>query len=94
MNRRKFSLALVSSVVFVSGCDNDQKPSRTATALNNGEVQRALQTLSSAIGTLENATAQFENEDWKDVVPEVQGAASDVQSAFSGLRQALGVSDF
>ena len=93
MNRRTFSLALLSSAVIASGCDNDQKPSRTATALNNGEVQRALRTLSSAIGTLENATVQFENEDWKDVVPEVQGAAADVQSAFNSLRQALGVSD-
>src|SRR5260370_14179695 len=91
MNRRNFSLAVLSSAVLSSGCESDQKPSRTATALNIGEVQRALQNLSNAIGTLENETARFEDEDWKAVVPEIQGAAANVQSAFNNLRQSLGV---
>lgn len=93
MNRRNFTLALLSSAVVVAGCDTDQKPSHTATALNNGEVQRALQNLGAAIGTLQNEAAQFDDEDWKDVVPEVQGAAENVHGAFNALRQALGVSD-
>jgi outer membrane murein-binding lipoprotein Lpp len=90
MNRRNFTLAALSSAVVLAGCDTDQKPSRTATVLNNGEVQRALQNLSSAIASLQGETERFESEDWKDVVPEVQGAAENVQSAFLALRQSLG----
>ncbi len=93
MNRRNFSLALLSSAVVIAGCDDNQKPSHTATVLNNSAVQTALQNLSAAIGTLQNEAAQFDDEDWKDVVPEVQGAAENVHSAFNALRQALGVSD-
>jgi len=92
MDRRAFSIAAISSVALMVGCDTEQKPSATATLLNNSEVQTAMQRLASAISGLQGAVSGFDDEDWKEVVPEVQSASEDVGSAFQGLRSALHVS--
>jgi hypothetical protein len=92
MNRRSFAVAGLASVACLLGCDNDQKPSATATLLASGEVQDALKALRSAIDDLDSAIGGFDGDDWKEVVPEVRSAADDVQSAFSKVQSALGVS--
>lgn len=88
-----FALAVASSVACLTACDNDQKPSTTATLLNSGDVQDALKGLSSAIDSLESEVGNFETEDWKEVVPEVNNAATEVRDAFDRLRRALGVTE-
>jgi outer membrane murein-binding lipoprotein Lpp len=90
MNRREFAIAAISSAGLLAGCDTDQKPASTATLLNNSEVQQALQSLSAAIDGLETEVGNFQSEDWRDVVPEVDSASANVRDAFNGLRKALG----
>ncbi len=90
MNRRQFALMLPASALL-AGCDTDQKPNNTATLLNNSGVQDALKALSDAVGGLEGDVGRFEDEDWKEVVPDVELASSSVRGAFDKLRQALGV---
>lgn len=73
------------------GCDSDQKPAHTATLLDNHQVQAALQELNSSIDELQAAIGRFNDENWRDVVPDVESASSSVSSAFSSLQTALGV---
>jgi hypothetical protein len=92
MNRRLFALTLPAAALFV-GCDTDQKPSHTATLLSNGEVQDAMKAVDSAIGDLEGDVGRFDDENWREIVPDVQTAATDVRDAFARLRTALGVAE-
>ena len=93
MNRRRFALLLPAAAVL-AGCDTDHKPDHAATLVNNSGIQNALQILSQAIATLEGDVGLFEDEDWKDVVPDVQAASSEVRDAYEKLRRALGVQDY
>lgn len=93
MNRRKFSIAAISSLALIAGCDSEQKPSPTATLINNSEVQEAMKRLSSAIQELQAQVGDFETQDWKTVVPEVDNAAQEVDSAFFSLKKSLGVQE-
>jgi outer membrane murein-binding lipoprotein Lpp len=94
MNRRDFAVAaMTSSVLAVAGCDNDQKPARTSTLLNNSGVQEAMKAVEDAIGGLESNVDNFDDENWREVVPEVKTSATDVRDAFDRLRQELGVAD-
>jgi hypothetical protein len=93
MNRRDFARTALSSTALLFGCDNEQKPSHTATLLNNSGVQEALKSVEDAISGLESNVDGFDNENWRDVVPEVKSAADDVRSAFEHLRQQLGASE-
>lgn len=92
MNRRRFAFLLALCPALI-GCDTDQKPSATATLLNNSNVQNALKLLDSAIDGLENSVADFDSENWREVVPDVENAATDVRDTFDQLRQALGVAN-
>jgi len=90
MNRRKFAASLALSIPLI-GCDTEQKPSHTATLLNNSDVQEAIKSLAAAIDSLEGDTGRFDSENWREVVPDVETAATDVRDAFDRLRQALQV---
>lgn len=89
MNRRKFALLLPAAAMM--GCDTEQKPSHGATLLNNSAVQAALKALDDAIDGLEGDVGRFEGENWREVVPDVDAAATDVRDAFNALRRELGV---
>ena len=91
MNRRQFALALSATATGLIGCDTEQKPSSTATLLNNEDVQNAMKALSSAISDLESEVTGFDGGNWREVVPNVQTGASNVSYAFQKLRDALGV---
>ncbi len=78
MDRRAFAIAALSSATLVLGCDTEQKPAPAATLLNNGEVQDAMKRLASAISGLEGAVSSFDDENWREVVPEVQSASENV----------------
>jgi hypothetical protein len=82
----------LGAAILLTGCDTEQKPSGTATLLNNSGVQEAMKRLADAIGGLGSRIGQFDSGDsWREVVPEVRSAASDVESAFSALRSQLGI---
>jgi hypothetical protein len=92
MNRRQFSIAALSATTLLIGCDTDQKPSHTATLLNNSEVQEALKSLADAIDNLAGDVSNFDTGNWKEVVPEVTSGTEEVSAAFERLRRALQVS--
>lgn len=70
-----------------------KKPSHTATLLNNGAVQGAIKALSAAIDDLESEVGNFQTDNWKEVVPQVDSAATSVREAFDALRKELGTPD-
>ena len=65
--------------VLPSACSQESKPKATATILNNENVHRAMLALLGAVGNLEGAIDGFSNTNWREVVPEVESAASDVR---------------
>jgi HAMP domain-containing protein len=91
MNRRQFAISALSASLVLIGCDTDQKPSHTATLLNNGEVQEALKSLADAIDNLSGDVSNFDTENWREVVPEVKSGTEEVSGAFERLRRALQV---
>jgi GAF domain-containing protein len=91
MNRRQFARVTLSATTLLIGCDTEQKPSHTATLLNNSEVQEALKSLASAIDNLVGDVGDFDSKNWKEVVPEVTSGAEEVSGAFERLRRALQV---
>jgi hypothetical protein len=91
MNRRQFTITALSASTILIGCDTDQKPSHTATLLNNAEVQEALKSLADAIDNLSGDVRDFDTKNWKEVVPEVTSGTEEVSSAFERLRRALQV---
>jgi len=52
-----------------------------------------MKSLDSAIGDLEGDVSNFDDENWREVVPDVETATTDVRDAFDSLRRALGVHD-
>jgi CMP-N-acetylneuraminic acid synthetase len=91
MDRRYFALAI--SAGLVAGCDTNQKPAATATLLNNGEIQEAMKRLSDSIDNMVGDVGEFDDENWREVVPKVVDSAQEVSSAFELLRRALSVSN-
>ena len=91
MNRRQFAISALSASTIL-GCDTDQKPSHTATLLNNADIQNAMKSLADAIDNLAEDVSEFDTEDWKEVVPKITGGTEDVSAAFERLRRALQVS--
>lgn len=85
--------ALGAATLVLTGCENERKPSSTATLLNNQEVHEAVKAIIGAVDELESNVDNFDAENWRDVVPEVKAAASNVAGAVGTLRQALGYSD-
>jgi hypothetical protein len=78
------------AMIGLGGCQREPTPSPTATLLNNKEVNTAMQTLTGAVEDLEGRIEEFETENWRDVVPEVKSASSEVANALAALRKALG----
>jgi GAF domain-containing protein len=93
MNRRQFARVTLSATALLAGCNTDQKPSHTATLLNNSGVQDALKSLADAIDNLVGDVGEFDTKDWKEVVPEVSNGTEEVSATFERLRNALRVSD-
>jgi len=93
MNRRQFARVALPATGLLFGCNTDQKPSHTATLLNNIEVQNALKSLADAIDDLAGNVSEFDTKAWREVVPEVTAGTEEVSGAFERLRRALQVSN-
>jgi hypothetical protein len=87
-----FSVGGLAAVAVAVGCDSEPKPSHTATLLNNEEVHRAFSELDDAVSSLESNASDFDDENWRDVVPEVKTDADNIRDAIDSLRQTLGYS--
>jgi hypothetical protein len=59
MDRRGCLIGL-GAAILLTGCDAEQKPSGTATLLNNSGVQEAMKRLADAIDGLGSQIGQFE----------------------------------
>jgi hypothetical protein len=86
------AIGCLAGLVLVVGCDPESKPAATATLLNNEDVHRAVQGLDSQIGNLEADVEEFDNGDWRDVVPRVKEGADSIRGALDDLKKALGYS--
>jgi len=85
--------ATASATLLLASCGSEPKPSRTATLTNNDAVHAAVGALVRSVDNLNGAVGGFDNENWRDVVPNVRSAAADVASAVQRLQQALGYSE-
>jgi hypothetical protein len=91
MERRTFAaLAGASLLLGMAGCDEEPKPSPTATLLDNDKVHEAMKNLVDAVDARESDVGDFDSENWREVVPNVKTAASEVSDAVDELRKALG----
>lgn len=81
--RRRF-LLLLPACGMLAGCDSGNPP------VDNQKLKDALSSLDSAIGGLESNVEDFNTDNWREVVPEVETAATGVRGAFDNLKQAFG----
>lgn len=94
MTRRQFALtSLGCSVAVVLGCDTEPKPDPLATLLNNPAVREAFKSLEDAASSLESNVADFDTENWRDVVENIKKDSADVSDGIETLKRALGYSD-
>jgi hypothetical protein len=88
--RRALLIALgVIGAGAVAACSreaDDDKPSAAATLANHDKIVEALGDLSAAVDGLEQSVNGFDDENWRDVVPEVKTAAASVLEAFDDLK--------
>ncbi len=83
IGRRDFAGALATcSLLMLTGCNG--------TSANGPSVDSELGALAGAIATLASTIERFKNDEWKDVVPDVESDASDVVTAFANLKAAMG----
>ncbi len=92
MDRRRFTLAALSSATLLSGCHSERepKPSREATLLHNEGVREAVAELDQAVNGLEMRVGQFNAENWQDALTNVQTSAIRLRSDVDELKRALG----
>ena len=81
IGRRDFGGALTCALLMLSGCGEGG---------NGPSVDGELSALAGAISTLSSTVARFRDDDWKDVVPDVQSDTSDVVTALANLKAAMG----
>jgi hypothetical protein len=79
---------VVAGFAWLAACESEPKPA--ATLLNNEEVHRAFQHLKDASEKLNGDTDRFDDENWREVVPDVKSAAAEVSDAAAELEKALG----
>jgi hypothetical protein len=76
----------VSAFAILGGC-NSASGGPTG---QNGNLDEALTSLEGAISDLAGNVGRFSDEDWKDVVPEVETDSANISDAFAQLKKALG----
>jgi hypothetical protein len=94
--RRRLLLALGSiGAAALASCSNgqDDEPSAAATLANHDKIVDALNELSSAVDSLEQSIGGFDDDNWREVVPEVKTAASNVSDALATLKDLMAGND-
>jgi len=92
--RKAFSvIASGAALLALAGCDAEDKPSATATVLNNENVHEAMKSVEEALDSLESNVDDFSTTNWKEVVPEVEVSVADLRQSLNQLKKELGYSD-
>lgn len=82
IGRRDFGgVMATTALLLLAGCNEGS---------GGPSVDHELSALADAISSLGSTVHRFSDEDWKDVVPDVQTDASDVANAFANLKAAMG----
>ena len=76
-----------------AGCNQEPKPSSTATLFNDQKVHDAMKALIDALEALESGVDDFDTTSWREVVPQVKADVGEVRSAVDTLRAELGYED-
>ena len=74
----------------ITACDNEPKPSTTASLTNRDKIHSAMSSLEDAVSGLETAVNDFQSDNWRDVVSRVTEESEAVRGALDDLRTALG----
>lgn len=88
--RRRLLLALGGlGAAGLAACSD--KPSDVAAVqpYQRQEVADALHDLSSAVDDLQTAIGRLDDDNWRDVVPDVRSAANDINDALTSLQEKL-----
>jgi hypothetical protein len=83
IGRRDFGIAIATSALVVLASCNEGSG-------DGPSADSELSALAEAISSLGATVRRFKDEDWKDVVPEVETDASDIADAFANLKAAMG----
>jgi hypothetical protein len=87
--RRKLLLGLGTlGAAALASCSQRgaDRPSAVATLANHDKIVEAIGDLSTAVESLEQSVSGFEDENWRDVVPEVESATASVSGALDTLK--------
>jgi outer membrane murein-binding lipoprotein Lpp len=91
MNRRRFTLAALSSGALLAGCQTDEnRPSRDATLIHRSEIRAAVNELEQAVNALQMRVTGFNAENWQDAAANLQTTAIRLQADVAELKRALG----
>ena len=86
LGRRELAVAaLATATMLLAGCDSGKNGTE-----DNKDLDAPLTALGEAIDELSGSVGRFSNEDWKEVVPDVETRAADVSNAFDYLKSILG----
>jgi hypothetical protein len=81
--------ALAAATAGLAACAKEDDPAAAVTGANHDGVAEALDALGSAIDDLGTAIDRFDDDNWRDVVPDVRTSATDVSNAADQLKDLL-----
>ena len=90
--RRRLLVALggLSAATALVACAKKDDPAAVVPGgKKHDKVATALDSAVAAVGALTDAIDRFDNDNWRDVVPDVKQAAANVSSALDDLKTAL-----
>jgi hypothetical protein len=94
VNRRAFGVLTAATLVLATtGCEEEPKPSATATLFNKEKVHEAMKELVDALEALESSVDDFDTTNWREVVPNVKQDTEEIRGAVDTLRAELGYKD-
>lgn len=89
-SRRALVLAVATSgLAALAACSRDDGPNVQATADNFEKVKSKVGDLETAVDSLMQSVGRFDDDNWREVVPDVQSAASEVESVLADLKQVM-----
>jgi uncharacterized protein YukE len=88
--RRRLLLALSGlGAAALAACSDQPSDVAAVQPQQRQQVADALHDLSSAVDDLQTAIGRFDDDNWRDVVPDVRSAAGDINDALSSLQSQL-----
>jgi hypothetical protein len=89
-SRRALVLTVATTALAaLAACSKDEGPNVRATSNNFEKVKSKVGDLESAVESLMQAIGRFDDDNWREVVPDVRNAASEVESVLADLKEAM-----